>query len=142
MNYTPLYSPQANGLIERQHSTLKTSLKAALIQMGDKYQENWYDYLPWVLLMKRTSFQAHLNASPAMLTYGSNLVIPGDLLREPNQIEGPDLERLAKAMQKVDQKPAIQTSVGKQTPVDPPPKTIKHVYTKQHKTTMSNIKRH
>ena len=34
LNYTPLYSPQSNGLVERQNSTIKTSLKAALVKMG------------------------------------------------------------------------------------------------------------
>ena len=38
--------------------------------MGDKYGENWYDYLPWILLMKRVAFQKELKAiSPSMLTY-------------------------------------------------------------------------
>ena len=41
LNFTPLYSPQTNGLIERQHSTLKNSIKAAMIQMGDQYQPRW-----------------------------------------------------------------------------------------------------
>ena len=44
MNYTPLYSPQTNGLLERQHQTLKTSLKAALLEMGEKYKDKWYDH--------------------------------------------------------------------------------------------------
>ena len=84
--------------------------------------------------MKRSSFQADLNASPAMLTYGTNLTIPGDLLRDPGQESKPDLKSLVKFMEKVNNKPPIQTSIKPQTPVEPPPKTVKHVYTKQHKT--------
>ena len=135
LSYTPTYSPQTNGLIERQNSTIKTSLKAALIQMGEEHKENWYNFLPWILLMKRTAYQADLKASPAMLTYGSNLTIPGDLLRQPSDLSGPDLENLANFMQKVNNKPPIQTSTKPQTLVEPPPLSVKHVYTKQHQTT-------
>ena len=86
LNYTPTYSPQTNGLIERQNSTIKTSLKAALIQMGEEHKENWYNFLPWILLMKRTAYQADLQASPSMLCYGTNPMVPGDLLREPGDM--------------------------------------------------------
>ena len=68
LNYTPLYSPKTNGLAERQNSTLKTSLKAALMKMGDEYKDKWYDFLPWILLMKRVAFQKELKTSPSVLT--------------------------------------------------------------------------
>ena len=85
LKYTPLYTPQSNGLCERQNSTLKTSLKAALIKMGEEYKTGWYDYLPWILLLKRVSFQKELQTSPSILTYGMNPAIPGDLLRDPGE---------------------------------------------------------
>ena len=136
MNYTPLYSPQSNGLVERQHATLKTSLKAALVDMGEKYKDRWYDFLPWILLLKRISYQKELGTSPAMLTYGTNLAIPGDLLRTPdNSLSEPDLEKLVNFMQKLDNKSAPQTTTPKQELVESPPDSITHVYTRQHNTT-------
>ena len=137
MNYTPLYSPQANGLIERQHQTIKTSLKAAMIQMGEKYGDKWFDYLPWILLKKRVSFQKELGASPAMLTYGTQLAVPGDLLRDPGDpLSKPQLEELVEFMHKVDnQNPKPTTKQPHQEIVPEPPLTVTHVYTKQHKTT-------
>ena len=113
LNYTPLYSPQTNGLVERQNSTLKTSLKAALVQMGDDYKENWFDFLPWILLMKRAAFQKELDASPALLTYGTNLAIPGDVLRDPgDQYSKPELEELVKYLSKVNNQPPRPTVVS------------------------------
>ena len=41
---TTAYHPQANGLVERMHRTLKGSLKARLTS------PHWVDELPWVLL--------------------------------------------------------------------------------------------
>ena len=38
---TPIYWPQANGLLERSHQTLKNSIKAELIEMGELYQDKW-----------------------------------------------------------------------------------------------------
>ena len=136
LNYTPLYSPQTNGLVERQNSTIKTSLKAALVQMGDDYKERWFDFLPWILLMKRVAFQKELDASPALLTYGTNLAVPGDVLRDPGDVyTKPELEELVKFLDKNNKNPAKQTSKPQQTPVEEPPPSVTHVYTKQHNTT-------
>ena len=41
VNFVPVYHQQTNGAIERQHRTLKDSIKASLIEMGDKYKNNW-----------------------------------------------------------------------------------------------------
>ena len=60
VTYSPIYHPQSNGLIERSHQTLKNSIKASLIEMGDKYQENWIHYLPWALLGIRSSFNKNV----------------------------------------------------------------------------------
>ena len=136
LQYTSLYSPHSNGLVERQHQTLKTSLKAAYVEMGETYKNNWYEYLPWILLMKRTSFQKELGASPAMLTYGTNLAIPGDLLRDPGDpYSESDLDNLREFTRKTDLKPPKQTTPIKQLEVPEPPLDVSHVYTRQHNTT-------
>ena len=103
--------------------------------MGEKYKDKWYDFLPWILLMKRTSYQKQLGASPAMLTYGTSLAVPGDLLRDPGlPFSEPELEELVKYMGQHDNKPPIQTDIPPQEPIPEPPLSVTHVYTKQYKT--------
>ena len=43
VKYSALYRPQAVGMLERQHRSLKDSLKAAIEDMGNKYQDKWMD---------------------------------------------------------------------------------------------------
>ena len=73
--FTTAYHPQANGLIERQHRTIKAALKCHLCD-----NRNWVDSLPIVLLGIRTSLKCDLNCSSAELVYGSTLRLPGEML--------------------------------------------------------------
>ncbi|KAK3712545.1 hypothetical protein RRG08_002874 [Elysia crispata] len=74
LHHTSAYHPQANGMIERFHRTLKTALKARLIG------PNWVEELPWVLLGLRTTPKEDLGYSSAELVYGEPLTIPGELV--------------------------------------------------------------
>ena len=74
LNPTTVYHPQANGLIERLHRTLKASLKARLTS------PHLLDELPWVLLGLRTTPKEDPNASLVDLVYGAPLTVPGDLV--------------------------------------------------------------
>jgi transposase InsO family protein len=69
---TTAYHPQANGMVERMHRTLKGALKAKCVG------PNWMDELPLVLLGIRTAVKDGPDCSPADLVYGSDLVIPGE----------------------------------------------------------------
>lgn len=71
---TTAYHPQANGLVERFHRTLKAALRARLTS------PNWVDELPWVLLGIRTAPKEDLNSSSAELVYGAPLTVPGDFI--------------------------------------------------------------
>lgn len=75
---TTAYHPAANGIIERFHRSLKNTIKC--------YQNsNWVDILPLILLGYRTVIKEDLNASPAQLTYGCNLRLPGEfMISHPN----------------------------------------------------------
>lgn len=69
---TTAYHPQANGMVERFHRQLKTSIRAS----GDKV--NWMQQLPLVLLGIRTSFKEDTKHTPSELLYGENIRLPHD----------------------------------------------------------------
>ena len=77
LHHTTAYHPQANGLVERFHRHLKTSLRARLTT------PNWLDELPWVLLGIRTAPKEDLHCSSAELVYGTPLTVPGDFVAKP-----------------------------------------------------------
>ena len=72
-NATTAYHPQANGLVERMHRTMKASLKAKL---GS--DPNWCDTLPVVLLGMRAAVKQDINCSVAEMVYGEQLRLPGE----------------------------------------------------------------
>lgn len=72
---TTSFHAQANGMIERWHRSLKTSLKA-------KFTNNWIEELPLVLLGLRTAVKEDIGASVAELTYGKSLTLPGQFFEK------------------------------------------------------------
>ena len=138
INYSALYRPQAMGMLERQHRSLKDSLKASINDMADKHQNKWLDFLPFVALGKNATLQPDVGASPNELAFGTNLRIPGQLLSDPEEI--PSAESLKNLLQEVKIKtanPAVQPS--RHNPVETPlpdiPANVTHAYTRQHKVT-------
>ncbi|XP_061915612.1 uncharacterized protein LOC133657845 [Entelurus aequoreus] len=73
---TTAYHPQANGLCERFHRSLKGALRVALVD------SNWIDRLPWVMLGLRSAPKEDLAAAPAELVFGQPLRVPGEFLPE------------------------------------------------------------
>jgi hypothetical protein len=71
---TTAYHPAANGMVERFHRQLKSSLMAN----GDV--RNWSEHLPLVLLGIRSSVKLEMECCPAELVYGTTLRLPGELI--------------------------------------------------------------
>ena len=132
IKHSPIYWPQANGLIERNHQSLKNSLKAQLVEMGVKYQDRWMDYLPWVLLGRRTAFNKDLGTSSAELTLGMHPQIPMVLAQEVKEDEEPTIEALLAKLRFKNERIAVPTSTNDSPRVKSPPQTVTHVYTKNH----------
>lgn len=70
---TTAYRHQSNGIVERWHRQLKSSIMA-------HDTEKWADILPSVLLGLRTTYKEDLGCSVAELVYGTTLRVPGELL--------------------------------------------------------------
>jgi cleavage and polyadenylation specificity factor subunit 1 len=75
---TTAYHPQANGLVERFHRTLKSSITARVEAAG----KDWLNQLPWILLGLRITPKEDLDGvSPAEMVYGQPLTVPGDVIQ-------------------------------------------------------------
>ena len=133
VKYSALYRPQSIGLLERQHRSLKDSMKAAIEDLVEKHQNRWFDFLPFIQLGKNVTTQQDLGVAPSELAFGSALRIPGQLLHDPEDLSESQLKDLAKEVKIKTAGPAIQTS---STPHSKPlPDNFTHVYVRQHKTT-------
>ena len=133
INHTPVYWPQGNGLLERQHQTLKTSLRAQLLDLGNDYQSQWYHYLPWALLGVRTSYNKDLGTSSSELALGTHVQIPGAILQPVDFDKEPDIKAILEKLEFKNNRVAVPTSKNPQEPVDPPSLDVTHVYARQHK---------
>lgn len=71
--HTTAYHPQANGMVERFHRQLKTSIRAS----GDS--NHWTEFLPFILLGIRTTFKDNSNESPSTLLYGEDIRLPDEV---------------------------------------------------------------
>uniref|UniRef100_A0AAV2JSQ4 Integrase catalytic domain-containing protein n=1 Tax=Knipowitschia caucasica TaxID=637954 RepID=A0AAV2JSQ4_KNICA len=74
LHRTTAYHPQANGLCERFHRTMKCALRASLVD------NSCVDRLPWVLLGLRSAPKEDLRSSSAELVLGQTLRVPGEFL--------------------------------------------------------------
>ena len=134
MAYSPLYSSQSLGWVERQHPDLKQSIKSTLLAMGDAHKDRWMSVLPWTLLARRTAFQSELQASPCEVLYGNNVRVPGDLPAGDTQPDHRLPNLLERVCDNAKRSPA-HTSICRQPAVYSPPTTATatHVYLKKHK---------
>ena len=69
---TTLYHPQANGLVERFHCTIKNALRCAV-----RASNSWTRSLPWVMLGLRNAPKLDTGTSTAEVVFGTTLRVPG-----------------------------------------------------------------
>ena len=72
IHHTTSYNPEANGMVERFHRSLKSALMARCTS------SSWASNLPWVLLGLRTTPKEGIDAAAAEMVYGDNLHVPAD----------------------------------------------------------------
>lgn len=80
---TTSYHPQANGMVERLHRTLK----AAIVCSGST---NWCHNLPIILLGLRSIYKPNIDATASEMLYGTSLRLPGDFFTESNNTNQSD----------------------------------------------------
>ena len=83
---TTAYRPQANGLVERFHRTLKSSIKCLT-------ETDWSSALPMALLELRATLKEDINATAAEMVYGQNLQLPALSSTPPNHQLKPSWSR-------------------------------------------------
>lgn len=100
---TTAYHPQANGIVERWHTTLKNSIKCHAIH-------NWTISLPIILLGLRTVILPNLKASVSEMVYGTNIRFPYHFFHEAENGKTKDpftfVERLKRAMNELQPTPS------------------------------------
>ncbi|XP_070056937.1 uncharacterized protein [Nicotiana tomentosiformis] len=72
-NSTP-YQPKANGVVEAANKNIKKILKK-IIQSS----RQWHEKLPFALLGYRTTVRTSVGATPYLLVYGTEAVIPAEV---------------------------------------------------------------
>ena len=134
--YSPFYSSQSLGAVERQHRDLKQSLRATLMAMAETHQSRWMSVLPWTLLSRRTAYHSELQASPAEVVYGTQLRVPGDL-HAGDLTPDHGLPQLLDRLRENARRPPAQTGLRREPKVYYPPTTLTatHIYLRRQKTT-------
>ena len=124
----PAHHPIANGLVERFHRQLKTSLKAQVDP------NKWTESLPLILLGIRTAVKSDYDHCVAERVYGTTLRLPGeffDATSEPSQLEPTNyVHRLKRTMQCL-QPPAPRSQQRHGVHIPPDLKTCTHVFVRR-----------
>ena len=125
---TTAYHPQSNGMIERQHRTLKDRLMARACASSSG-SSTWMDNLPFVLLGLRTTVREDSLCSPSDLLYGSHLRLPGDMFlpSTPVPLASDFGKHLRLVLGSVAPMPVLHHG-SKPSRVDPALESVSHVF--------------
>lgn len=71
------YNPQANGIIERVHQVLNNCLRTFELQKQNlNKQDPWTQFLAATAFAIRSTYHTTLQATPAQLIYGRDMILP------------------------------------------------------------------
>ena len=125
---TTAYHPSANGMVERLHRQLKSSLKA----LPDP--NKWSEALPLILLGIRSSFKTDLQCCTAELVYGTTLRLPGEFFSPTLAVELADpadhVTQLKLLMSKLKPTP-VRKQTARDTHAPDELSTCTHVFIRQ-----------
>ncbi|XP_055943263.1 uncharacterized protein LOC129972957 [Argiope bruennichi] len=120
---TTSYHPQSNGLVERFHRDLKSSIIAHC-------QPNWTETIPIVLLGIRSAIKPDINATCAELVFGTTLRLPSDILTSKVDLSIPTdtyVSKFKALMQSINPIPTSRHSV-KPIYIHPSLSTCSHLF--------------
>ena len=120
---TTTYHPQSNGMVDRFHRHLKSSLKAS------SNSKNWNVDLPWILLGIRTAVKEEIGLSSAQLLYGQALRLPGEFITDA--IQSDISSDVAKSIH--------QSILSSRPNVSPRKSYNRNVYVSQHLHTCTHV---
>jgi transposase InsO family protein len=87
IDYASVAHPEANGQVERANRLILAGLKPRLYEELEDYGSKWIEELPKVVWGLRTQISRATRYSPFFLVYGSEAVLPADLIWTSLKIE-------------------------------------------------------
>jgi len=87
VKYTSVAHPRANGQVECINSLILDSLKKRIHDANSKKGDKWIQELPRVVWGLRTQPSNATGQSPFFLTYGSEAILPTDIMWKSPRVE-------------------------------------------------------
>jgi hypothetical protein len=87
IDYALVAHPKANGQVERANRLILAGLKPRLYEELEDYGSKWIEELPKVIWGLCTQVSRATGYSPFFLVYGSETVLPADLIQTSPKIE-------------------------------------------------------
>jgi transposase InsO family protein len=87
IDFASVAHPEANGQVERASGLILAGLKLRLYEELEDYGSKWIEELPKVVWGLRTQVSRATGYSPFFLVYGSEAVLPIDLIWTSPKIE-------------------------------------------------------